>query len=298
MRGTSAKRKRGEFLRNKPIEKWKGAGMKSYIAEILSLVILTGCITCFSFPSYGGVLASTASKAAAKKAALRQSSTNALRTKSAATSGVIKGVSKEESAALQRQLHAMDKNAVARIEQRYGDYIPVGRFRESVTCSTCFMNSHAYDVHLRQTYPKLSAEQRKAILGDFKNGRIYVQSESKDLQKTVAHERFHQMSHRDFRSQAGSRLDEGFTEYFTGKTYRDLHIVDRPTVYPNEQRLVQMMHARTGEGPLATAYFNGNTVPLRSELDRQLGHGAFQRIVTLAQRGEFAAAERLLINGL
>ena len=243
-----------------------------------------------------GALSKAASSAASRKATARNATVSGRN--GATRAGVITGISKEEAAALRRELMRLDRNTIVRIEARYGRYIPITRIRESARCSTCFLDSRTYDLHLQRAYPKLTAADRNTILGDFKAGQTFVRRSGPNMPTTVAHERLHQISHSGFRTRVGSKLDEGFTEHFSGKIYRDLTIKNHPLVYPKQQRLVSMMQARTGEDPLAAAYFSGNVAPLRLSLDRQLGRGAFDRIVRHAERGEYTAAEHILMKGL
>lgn len=272
--------------------------MKYSTIMTLAFVVLFTCITSLSMNTEAGGLSSSVAKAAARKAAVRHATVRAGGAKARKIPGSVTNLTREEAAAWQKQLIRLDRNTIGRIEARYGEYIPAARLRESAKCPTCFLNRHAYDAHLRRSYPNLTAADRNAILGDFKNGRTFVNSEGRQIQTTVSHERLHQLSHNEFRSRAGSKLDEGLTEHFSGKIYSDLALKDAPAVYRQEQRLIKMMQARAGEGPLAKAYFTGNVAPLRQSLDDQLGRGAFQQVVRQAERGDFAAAERILMRGL
>jgi hypothetical protein len=271
--------------------------MNTSAVTTFTLAIYFACFVSFSNQTEAGVLSSSAAKVAARKAAARQAAVISRGVQKRSVKGTGTSLTREETVAMQRQLVALDRNALARIEARYGEYIPISKLRESAKCSTCFLDRHAYDAHLRRSYPQLTAADRNAILGDFKNGKIFVNSEGKQIQTTVTHERLHQLSNQDFRLRAGTRLDEGFTEHFSGKIYSDLALKDSAIVYRQEQRLVQMMQAHVGENSMAKAYFSGDIASLRQSLDSQLGRGAFQQIVRQAERGDFAAAERVLMRG-
>lgn len=260
--------------------------MKNTFLTVSILATSFVCLISFSNQVDAGVFSNSISKVISRKASMRQAT------------GTVTNLTREEIAAMQRQLITLDRKSLARIEARYGEYIPATKLRESARCSTCFLDRNAYDAHLRRAYPNFTAADRKAILGDVKNGKIYVNSDRRQIQSTVSHERLHHLSHEGFRARAGSRLDEGFTEHFSRKIYSDLSLKGAPVVYQQEQRLVQMIHARTGEGPMAKAYFSGDIAPLRQSLDKQLGRGAFQKIAREADRGDFKAAERILTKGL
>ncbi len=272
--------------------------MNTSAVTTFTLVIFFAGFISFSNQLEAGVLSSSAAKVAARKAATRQEIVRSRGVQERSATGTVTSLTREETVAMQRQLVALDRNALGRIEARYGEYIPAAKLRGSARCSTCFLDRHTYDAHLRRSYPNLTAADRNAILGDFKNGKIFVNSEGRQIQTTVSHERFHQLSNQGFRLRAGSRLDEGFTEHFSGKIYSDLALKDTPVVYRQEQRLVQMMQARVGESSMAKAYFSGDIASLRQSLDSQLGRGAFQQIIRQAERGNFVAAERVLMRGL
>lgn len=268
--------------------------MTKSIALTLVLAMVYVALVAVPSPTNAGVFSSTISKAAARKAAARQSVAKV----NAGQYRKSPAFTREETAAMQRQLHELDRNVVARIEARYGQYIPSGKLQASAKCDTCFLDRRAYDEHLRRADPTLSAADRQAILGYFKDGKMYVNKGERQIQATVSHERLHQLSHGEFRTRAGRSIDEGLTEHFSGRIYRDLSLKDAPVVYLREQRLIQMMQARVGEEQLATAYFSGNTRTLQRSLDDQLGRGAFDKVVRRAERGDFAGAERILLNGL
>ncbi len=207
------------------------------------------------------------------------------------TAGVIY---ESERTALQQQFRRLDRQALARIEKRFGAYIDPQRMQHARSTQTRFLNHDNYQRQLSHTYPDLPASTRQNIIGNYVNGRTYVDRNQMLVPRTLAHERIHQLADPRIRQHVGSRLDEGMTEYFAGRIYGDLWIRDLPTVYPGQRRIVQMIVSRLGERPLARAYFGGEAGVLRKQMDRQLGTGAFENIVREMERGNYGAVAKIL----
>lgn len=202
-----------------------------------------------------------------------------------------------ERAALEQQLRRLDSQALSRIEQRFGTYIAPRRMQHARSTQTQFLGHTSYQRQLSRTDPALPAGRRQNVVGNYVNGKTYVDRNQVLVPRTVAHERIHQLADPRFRQRTGSRLDEGMTEYFAGRINGDLGIRDLPAVYPGQRRVVQMMASRLGERPLARAYFSGEVGALRKQLDSQLGVGAFDDIARAMERGNHGAAAKILQAG-
>lgn len=247
----------------------------------------------------GPAIAGSLGKGVAKTAIARIAKAPARETVARSVPRASTGVAKEasERAALQKQLRALDDHARARLERRYGADIASSRLREARTTGTRFLDHGEYQRQLRRNYPEMPAGQRRYVVGNYVNSKTYVDRNQVTLPRTTAHERVHQYANPRYRSEAGSRLDEGTTEYFASRAYGDLRLRDMPVAYPRERRLVEMMSARVGDRPLARAYYRGATAPLRKQLDGQLGAGAFDDVARAAERADYGTAERILKYG-
>lgn len=199
-----------------------------------------------------------------------------------------------ERAALGRELRHLDEATLARIERRFGAHLAPERLRQAQATPSQFLAHGPYQGQLRRAYPELSAGERQGVLGNYRDGRTYLDRNQVRLPRVTAHERLHQLADPRFRAQAGSRLDEGVTEHFAGRIYGDLGLRELPRIYPQEGRVVQQLRARVGEPLLARAYFRGELTPLRHALDGQLGRGRFDDLVGALARGDYRRAEALL----
>ena len=202
-----------------------------------------------------------------------------------------------EKQALQRELLELDRRTLARIETKYGQYIDPARLSAAKNCKSCFLDKRQYDEHLKRAYPELSAKERTGIVGDYLK-RPYVNHNRTDVPSTLAHERLHQLSSNGRGAPFGGRFGEGITEHFANRIYGNLGIRGIPPAYPAERRVIQMIEARVGEGPIAQAYFRGDTRSMQQALDRQLGPGAFDTVIRYTERGRTDLAERVLRHGL
>jgi hypothetical protein len=208
-----------------------------------------------------------------------------------------KAAAERERAALARELRRLDVETIEGIERRYGTHIAPQRLNQARATPGRLLNHEDYQQQLRRAYPELPASRRENVLGNYVEGRVYVDRNQVRVPQVTAHERLHQLADPRFRQEAGNRLEEGVTQHFAGRIYGDLGLKDLPRIYPDEGRVVQMLEARVGEQQLVQAYFRGETDALRRGLDRQLGSGSFDDMVRALQHGDFRRAEALLKYG-
>lgn len=278
---------------DKPLNK-SIVGVESFGLSVFALAISFALIGC-SMEVQAGSLGKSMAKATASrlgKSTAQTTKISGLSKKSAGKITATKG--HVSSRPVYRQL---DNNTLSRINNRYGSYISPKRMQHARSTGTQFQDRARYQQQLGRSYPNMDAKGRSSVLGNYINGKTYVDKNRPLLPRTLAHERMHQLSHPGIRYQGGRKLDEGMTEHFSGKIYKDLHLKDIPAAYPKEQRIVQMMNARLGEKPLARAYFSGEVGSLRKQLDSQLGAGAFKNVRRALERNNYSKAEKILRFG-
>lgn len=201
----------------------------------------------------------------------------------------------EERLARERLERQLDRSTLDDIERKFGQYIPPARMEKLRREPVRFLDHEDYVRHLKET--GIETSENKRILGDA-NGRVYIDRKDILVPRTLAHERLHQTSDKLYRGMLGKQMDEGTTEYFAGQLRSDFHIADRGSCYPQEHRLIQTLFARVGDKTIAKAYFQGDWMGLKREVDGQLGDGALTRISALAKQGKFREAEEIIKKGL
>lgn len=203
-----------------------------------------------------------------------------------------------ERNALVQQLKQLDQSMLIRLEARYGQQIPAEAIARARVSSTRFLEERAYQGHLKSTYPDISREEIRSVVGDThtRSLRITVKSNQAALPRVVAHERAHQLSHPAFRRRLGADLDEGATDYMAARVSNEMHVPELAVGYPAERGLAGMLAARVGEAPLARAYFRGEFDQLARALDDDLGPGTFAALERHLQRRELDAARKLLMR--
>lgn len=211
------------------------------------------------------------------------------------------GLTAAEHARYAEILAKLDRDALTRIEGRFGEFIQPERMTTAKGTPTAFLDRQAYQQALRKSYPKLSNEEIELIIGHYLPGadKLYVNSNTIVVPNVAAHERLHQLSDPRFGRLLGQDMNEGATGYFSRQIYGDLGLVEtRGLNYPEFRRLIDMMGSRVGDKAIAKAYFQGDFRLLSEGLDRQLGEGAFSELSGLMRRGEYKSAESLLIRPL
>jgi len=203
-----------------------------------------------------------------------------------------------EMTALKKQLTSLDRQTMDQIERHYGSYISKSVMRNARSTPTSFYDAKSYGEYLLRVHPSISSAERKQMLGHSFNNKTYANQNHIELPQTVVHERFHQLSNRQYFEKGGERLSEGTTEYLTTKIYPGLHLKDIPAVYPREKKVVEMIALRIGDKRLAKAYFQGDMISLERSLDAQLGKGSFKAVTKAMELKQFDTAENILKYGL
>jgi len=205
----------------------------------------------------------------------------------------MKEISREKEAKeLREYLREMDRRITDSIQRRFGDQVPVSKIEQVRKTPAEFVSSQQYQEHLDRLGIRHESNQR--VLGDINGDKVTVDREQYLVPRTLTHERLHQLSHPLYRSMLGNNMYEGTTEYLSSKVYGDLHIADAGKCYPQQVRIMEMLHARVGDDTIGRAYFKGDWTGLKDEVDKQLGDGTFAEIVDRTQQGKFSEAERLI----
>lgn len=199
-----------------------------------------------------------------------------------------------DASALERFHAELDESVLERLEQRFGPELAEERLLDAREHATQWESNLEYQAGLAEKYPRASASERATIIGDFREGTDpHVDASRTDAPTTVAHERLHQLSAREFRETLGAKLDEGTTELLAQDVEPEIPIAGQGDVYPEEQRLAGMMAARVGP-ELEHAYLTGDLEPLRDQLDAQLGDGALDKLAELTHEDRLEEAENLV----
>ena len=259
---------------------------------LLALLVATSLAGRTEAASAGAAVGRTAVRGVAGKGAV--SGTLASQ---AAKASSAHALSAAERRAYAKVLREIDQGTLAKIEQQFGEHIPVGRLKEARVVPTAFLSHEQYQARLKSVYPQLTPAERRQVVGDLL-GRPYADRNQVPLSRTLAHERLHQLRDPRFRGTLGRGLDEGTTEHLASRISGDLGIRDLPKGYPAERRIVEMLSARVGDRTLGRAYFRGEIEPLRRTVDGQLGKGALDSVAKLTAQGRFGEAEEILKHGL
>jgi len=234
--------------------------------------------------------------------AARRAASGALKKIKPVTPPVIKeSLTVAERAKYAEILAKLDRDVLARIESRFGEFIGTKRMDAARGTPTAFLDQKAYQQSLRKEYPDLSNEEIESIIGHYslETKRLYVNQNTIVVPNVAAHERLHQLSSPRFEKLLGRDMNEGATGYFSRQVYGDLALVEtRSLNYPEFRRLIDLMGSRVGDKAIAKAYFQGDFRLLSEGLDRQLGEGAFSELSGLMRRGEYKSAESILIRPL
>jgi hypothetical protein len=115
---------------------------------------------------------------------------------------------------------------------------------------------------------------------------------------TVQHELIHTASNPEFRSTAGTNLNEGATEYFT-RQYTTPLSIDRTGIYDDQQKVVNEMVNAVGKDTVKNAYFGDGAAPvdtLKNQVDAKCGPGTYDQVVakTKASPPDYNGAQTLL----
>lgn len=243
-------------------------------------------VAVFSPAVLGGVFSAVAKSAAnktlargAEHAAVDRASADAMRAAA--------------EAAMRQQMEGLDRKTLDTIAKRYGAYVNRERLASARGCPSCFLDAKAYDRALARVDPKLSPEERQAVVG-FYLDKTVVNMDRRHLTRTVAHERLHQLASPAFRQHGGAALDEGATEYFAARIYPGMGLPEHAPAYPEAFRLFEQLGARFGEERLAKAYFGGRVTELARMVDAELGRGAFASIARAAEANRFDEAMQIV----
>ena len=261
--------------------------MKRNIMHIGLVGLISLLLATESYPVDAGGISRSVSKAIGKK--IGNSSVRRV----TARQSSMKSMKAAEAAALRRELAKLDQQSLQKIERLYGKYIPANQLKQARASSAKFLNRNAYQKQLHRNYPDLSPQRRANVVGHYEK-RVYVDRNQALLPRNVAHERIHQLGHKGYRIRVGEKLNEGTTEFLASRVYKDLGIRNMPVSYPRQRRVIEMISARVGEKRVARAYFQGDVLPLKRQLDKQLGRGAFDNIAIAVDRGNYKAAEKIL----
>lgn len=189
-------------------------------------------------------------------------------------------------------LERLDREMLRRIEARFGQYIPEEKLAEAKRLQPRFLSAQEYREHLQNL--GLTEDEGKKILGDFSQGEVTLNYEDPRVPGTLVHERLHHLADTGLKDLCGPRLHEGLTERFAQEVSPYPFLSRERQIYPEEQRVVELLWARAGPEALAKAYFRGDLSELRVRLDQDLGPGALERVLTAARNGNMEEAERIL----
>lgn len=262
-----------------------------------TVVIVVALIVMSTTPTYGGALGKSAGKALAHKimparfAVPRRVPTGSARGSLTAA----------EEAALRKELAKLDAKTLAGIQRRWGRYIEPNKLRAAHASPAKYLSHGKYQKQVTKDLPKLEPGRSKRVVGHYVKppvNRLYVDRQNPIIVRTTTHERLHQLGSKGYRLRTGEKMTEGTTEFLAARLSRDTNIRGMPVAYSQERRIVEMLAGRVSEKRIAQSYFSGNVLPIKREVDRQLGRGSFDQVLIRLERGEYAAAERILKYGL
>lgn len=189
----------------------------------------------------------------------------------------------------------MDRRAIEKIELKYGDYIDKERLKEAKSIRTRFETHEQFLRDIKNVYPEKDCEN---ILGYMKEGtQPVIDKDQRDKNKTIFHERLHQIRREDFKNELGPGMDEGLTEHFAIECAGNMELKDIPECYPNERRIIETLIARVGERPFVLAYFRGYIPILEDAIDKELGKGALREIAYWVEKKDYNRAEEIARKG-
>jgi hypothetical protein len=122
---------------------------------------------------------------------------------------------------------------------------------------------------------------------------IYINSSAQAVD-TIPHEVLHRHEDGAVIDKMGENFNEGFTEYLTQKAVKKMGYSPTSS-YPDDLAIVKTMTPLIGgDTVLENAYFDGDLVTLRKNLDKKKGKGTYKKLVTAMKAGNYATAGKLL----
>jgi hypothetical protein len=208
-----------------------------------------------------------------------------------------KGDNTREAAALEKIDADLDKKLMNNIEMKYSQWIPPERLAAARQELPEIQNKAAFESELKERFPA-EGESAEQIQGYY-TGRDVRVRRTTEVPTTLAHERFHQVSHPDAREKMGNHLYEGMTEDLANEEFRSLKlyryertengtykVLPPREVYPRETETLRLLRSQIPESCFNEAYFKGDTTRLEAFVDHHHKKGTWNEVRTLLNRAE------------
>jgi len=202
-----------------------------------------------------------------------------------------------EAAALEKIDADLDKKLMNNIEMKYSQWIPPKRLAAARQERPEIQNQAAFESELKERFPA-EGESAEQIQGYYTGRDVRVRRNA-EVPTTLAHERFHQVSHPDAREKMGNHLYEGMTEDLANEEFRSLklyryermengtyQILPPREVYPHETETLQLLRSQIPESCFNEAYFKGDTTRLEAFVDHQHKKGTWNEVRNLLKKAE------------
>lgn len=175
-----------------------------------------------------------------------------------------------------------------RLCQRDRDLIPPERIQRVENLPTNYEARERFERSCRKDKVQLVQGADRVVgysQGDSKPAHVDI--DNPQWEKTVVHERLHQLADPSAEQQLGKRTTEGITEDLAIKEMGAKWDPELPRSYSRERALAHNVRELCGDQAVDQAYFRGDTRELRTCLDRQLREGNLDKLKNMADAPDF-----------
>jgi len=169
----------------------------------------------------------------------------------------------------------LDKAAVERLEELYGNSVP----EETIARMKELPSSFEFGDSFEESYAEMTGENPPPGVMGFSSGlevpaHIRI-DEFEGVPETTLHERMHQLAHPEAPRLFGRPLYEGVTENLS-LSAGEVDVNAELQAYPNETREARRISDLCGEGAVEKAYFEGDDSDLLECVDQAQERSFFE----------------------
>jgi hypothetical protein len=186
----------------------------------------------------------------------------------------------------------VDRAHLERLCQRYHNLVPPEQIRAVKDLPTAFEDRQHFEQSCCKDHVQRFQDGDQVV--GYSRGTLepaHVDVDNSQWEKTVVHERLHQLAEPSGARQLGRCLNEGVTEDLAIHEMEARWHPELPRSYPEQRALAHKMREVCGDRPVDRAYFQGDVRELRTCLDDRLGKGSLDRLKDMAERSSEQSPE-------
>lgn len=181
----------------------------------------------------------------------------------------------------------VDRAHLEQLCQRYRDLVPPERIQRVENLPTTFEDRERFERSCRKDKVQLVQGGDRVVGYSQGDSRpAHVDLDNPQWEKTVVHERLHQLADPSAEQQLGKGPTEGITEDLAIKEMGAKWDPKLPRSYSRERALAHNVRELCGDQPVDRAYFQGDVSELRICLDRRLGEGNLDKLKNIADASD------------